>query len=382
MQKIKEITVFFPGESDKINSWSNVPFFFTENLIAKGIKINRVDISVSSKYDKLYNSTLCRVWRKIYPNTTWSYSRSFIHFQALRRRIKKAVKIYPNADLNVFIASYAFPLKSFGNIPSIALGDWTLEYTIDYFQKRKPDLLEKFAINRETRQIDAADMIVSLFPGRAKELQEKQHNRHIYYLGNVVNSLIVPDENEVLELKKSSNDILFIGRSKYKEGADVLIEAFIQLKKNNPDLNLHIIGLTDSDFTDLPKDVHCYGYLDKGNDIERELYYNLLKRAKVFVNTTPQWGTFSASLEAMHFYCPVIVYPYDEFINTFGNEMQASIFCNNNKEDLLAALNSVVNNTLYEEKCRIAHESVEDFKWEMYINKFLTTANAVLQDRI
>jgi hypothetical protein len=47
MIKIKEITVFTIGDSKKMSTWSNVPFFFTETLISKGVKVNRVDIGQS-----------------------------------------------------------------------------------------------------------------------------------------------------------------------------------------------------------------------------------------------------------------------------------------------------------------------------------------------
>ena len=50
--------------------------------------------------------------------------------------------------------------------------------------------------------------------------------------------------------------------------------------------------------------------------------YEPFKKAKVFINTTPKWAAFSASIEAMYFYIPVVVTPYDEFTKTFGEHIE------------------------------------------------------------
>ena len=109
-----------------------------------------------------------------------------------------------------------------------------------------------------------------------------------------------------------------------------MLEAFNILKVNYPSLSLHFIGLTESQIGNVIKDVYCYGYLDKGDEKQRELYYHLLKEAKIFVNTTPKWSAFSASIEAMYFYTPVIIPSYDEFVETFGNDFLGGAFCDDN----------------------------------------------------
>jgi len=64
MSKIKELTIFTSGDSGKISTWSNIPYFFTQTLLSKGIKINRVNISPSIFFSKFFNLTIYLVIKK------------------------------------------------------------------------------------------------------------------------------------------------------------------------------------------------------------------------------------------------------------------------------------------------------------------------------
>src|SRR5262249_22085434 len=96
-----------------------------------------------------------------------------------------------------------------------------------------------------------------------------------------------------------------------------------------------------------------------------------MKDAKIFVNTTPKWGAFSATLEAMYFYTPVIVTPYKEFVETFGMKIGFGWYCKNNSLDLCAKIKKILNCPSYDRLCINAHELVKDFTWSAYIDKML-----------
>ena len=292
---IEEVTVFVTGDSSKISTWSNVPFFFTEALISKGIKVNRVNISPSPICKKFYRP-FGKLIRIIYRTTSYNYARSYIHFKNVRFRIKKAINQYPNSDVFLFFG-FSFSSADLTKKPTVLFGDWTYDHHFRYFLMKEPDFFERQSVKREDAQINNSSLIISLFPGVAEYMKKRYINDNIHYLGNVINSLYQVSEDNLLKIKKKSNKILFIGRNKYLDGAKTLIRAFVLLKRKYKDLTLHFIGIETSDFENLPNGVYCYGYLDKANDADRDLYYNLLKEAKVFVNTTPQWGAFSASIE-------------------------------------------------------------------------------------
>jgi glycosyltransferase involved in cell wall biosynthesis len=171
--------------------------------------------------------------------------------------------------------------------------------------------------------------------------------------------------------------LLFVGSRKYLAGAKCLVSAFDLLIKEYPNLSLDIIGMSDSDFGNLPNGVNCHGYLDKGKDNERGLYYSLLHNAAVFVNTTPKWCAFSAAVEAMYFYTPVIVTPIDELVETFGTNIGFGSYCADNSVELLCAnIRDILNHPSYKTLCINAHEAVKQFTWSAYIDKMLEIMKA------
>src|SRR5689334_19346431 len=95
---IKEVTVFSLGDSRRISTWSNVPYFFTQTLLAKNVKVNRVDLGLGF-CGKVLNKTLRQVAGFVSKGESdYDYSRTALHYRAVKRRIREAVDAYPDAD--------------------------------------------------------------------------------------------------------------------------------------------------------------------------------------------------------------------------------------------------------------------------------------------
>jgi glycosyltransferase involved in cell wall biosynthesis len=370
MKKLKEVTVFTNGDSSQISTWSNVPYFFTETLLSMGIKVNRVDISASPELEIWFNRIFYRILSKINKNTSYSYFRSLTNFVSTRNKISKAVEKYQNSEADIFI-TFSFSSIGLTRKPIIQFCDWTYGYELEHFLVRSPDFFEKQAVRREDSQIIGSDLIFCLFPSVAEYMKRTYPGKNINYLGNVINSLYEVSEDD-MSTKSISNSLLFVGSKKYIEGAKALILAFQDLKYDYPLLSLNIIGMQSSDFVSLPKDVFCHGYLDKGDTRQRELYYKIFKGAKIFINTTPKWGAFSASIEAMYFYTPVIVTPYSEFVNTFGQDIPFGHYCETNSVSLIKEkILDILHNNSYQQLCFDAHDAVKEFTWNAYIGKIV-----------
>src|SRR5215213_5781294 len=104
MKEIRELTVYSHGDSTKISTWSNVPYFFTETLLSKGIKVNRVNINPSPFPEKIYDGIVWRVLNKLTRKHHFStYLRTLVNYIDVKRRIKKAVKTYPDSDAHIFL---------------------------------------------------------------------------------------------------------------------------------------------------------------------------------------------------------------------------------------------------------------------------------------
>ena len=60
--------------------------------------------------------------KKRYPNTSYDYYRSLIHYRNLRRRIRQAINQYPNADTHIFLA-FGFPSFGLSRKTTVQFGD-------------------------------------------------------------------------------------------------------------------------------------------------------------------------------------------------------------------------------------------------------------------
>ncbi len=371
MKEIKEITVYTSGDSEDITTWSNIPYFFTKTLLEKGIKINRVDIGPSTFLNAFYNLTCWNIIKIINKKTTYTYFRTLINFIDTRFKIRKAIKEYPNADLNVFL-TFSFSAAGLTDKPSILICDWTYEHYFNYFEKRNPDWLERASIRRENDMIERSELIFPLFPGITENMLSRFKNKNIYYLGYIINSMNEMAEPEIIQLKKNSYDLLFVGDKKYLEGANNLAEAFSKLRSEIPELLLHIVGLGEKDLNRHHEGVYCYGYLNKSIDSDREIYYFLFRRARIFINTTNKWGAFSATIEAMYFYTPVIVSPYEEFIRSFGKEIKFGRYCESNDPAIIQErIKEILNHESFSDLCLNSHEAVRSFTWADYTDRMM-----------
>ena len=208
-------------------------------------------------------------------------------------------------------------------------------------------------------------------------MQSRYPGKKISYLGNVINSLHEVSIDDIT-IKNNSHSLLFVGSKKYIEGAKALIAAFKILKETYSLLKLDIIGIEASNFESLPADITCYGYLNKGNSAEREIYYNIFRNARVFINTNPKWSAFSASIEAMYFYTPVIITPYDEFLKTFGQNIDFGYYCEENNSILIKdKILTILQHTSYKQLCINANNAVKDFTWQAYVDKMIEKIEAL-----
>ena len=247
MDEIKEVTVFTLGDSTRLSTWSNVPYFFTETLKSKGVGVNRVDLSPPTVIDWIYRRIILRMLRMIYPDTTSEYFRTFAHAIVVRWRIHRADRAFRHSEANIFL-TFSFSSAGISEKPSVQFCDWPYEYYLKKFVRRSPDPVEETSIARENRRIESSQLVLSLFPSVAEEMKRRYRNKHIYYLGNVINALLPPgNKDDALQAKRISRKLLFIGAKKYLEAAAHLVDAFTILAKEYPGLELDIVGLSRDD---------------------------------------------------------------------------------------------------------------------------------------
>lgn len=373
----KNITVFSCGDSNDISTWSNVPYLFTKTLEEKGVAVNRVDISPSKCVNKIFNTAsfvLCK--RMLHLKACPEFHRTFLHRFITYRRIKKATKKYPDSELNLFL-SFAF-LNPYSLKPNVLWCDWT-DATVIERLGRKPMWYERLSLRHEERVIKGADLVFSLFPQCAENMQTTYSRKVLYLKQNVVNTVWNKkiELKEIIKQRQASHKILFIGNHLYKAGALRLINAFKQLKDTEPHLSLHIIGMTSHELP-IVEDMHCYGYLHKNIPKERALYYSLLTHCTCLVNPTEGWAGYSSCIEAMYYGSPIIVSPYDDFVSEFGRNIDFGFYCH--KDDLEEQILSVIHNENYADLCQSAYEKVKNYTWENYVDVFCESVHSELKN--
>ncbi|EKN11145.1 glycosyltransferase [Parabacteroides johnsonii] len=384
--KVKEVTVFSEGDSLDLNCWSNVPYLFTKTLEKRGLIVNRVNI-YSNKYIRktVWKYLIVPVLSLFYKGNIYTFEQTYFNRFLTRLKIRRSLAKYKNSDLNIYM-SYAYLENS--KQPNVLFSDWTSEYVLRYRLNRMPFSIEEAYLKIQRNNIERADIVISLFPDIAEKMKKMYGDRSICYLGqNVINNVYKGDFicSEILSKKKDSNILLFVGRKNYLDGANMLIRVFLLLKTIYPNLELHIVGLSQKDFVNgqVSKDngIYCYGYLDKASVKENHLYYDLLLKAKVFINPTPLWGGYSSTVEAMYFYNPIIVSNYSSFTDTFGEMIDFGYYVNDNSDDnLYNCICNLMECENYDILCLNSHERVKDFTWERFTDRFLEQVSGLKRE--
>lgn len=372
--EVQKITVFTEGNASSLKTWSNVPYFFTQTLIEQGYNVNKVDISAWNLVRKIYNHSINKILSTLFPTQAYQFERSGLYNYLVERKIERYVKSDNSSDLYIFM-TFTFYNK-WNSVPSVIFSDWSYDYYIRERCKREPYFFEKRYLKKQIQSFQNATLTISLFKGCADYIKKQVPEANVQFQGgNVINSLfqgIMDDERWILN-KRNKIRLLFIGMKKYKEGADLLIQSFSILKNKYPDAELHIIGMNKGDFQNIPDSVYCYGYLRKDDPAECRRYYELLISATLFVNPTKEWAGYSSTIEAMYFYTPVVISPYQEFVREFGEKI--SFGCYNqtfSKECLCSNMEKILTDKLlYSSMCLAANNMVRSYTWDEYMKRLM-----------
>ena len=376
----KEILVFTQGDSSLVKTWSNVPYFFTSTLEKKGYIVHRVNTERFRLFTRCINKTM----RVVFKSVTIDVHTMKIYRKFVNKIMEKAIIKYPNSALIISMDFNYSGAQITKDIPSLIYCDWTYEYLITQIQNRKPNIIERRTIALQNKQVEISNYVIALFPGVCEYMKKIYKNKNIYYIGNVINSDLYDVKETTIDEKLKSLSIVFIGGYKYKAAAEALIKAIELYNKNNDEsVKLDIIGMKQMGF-EVNEFTKWYGYLDKNNPNQKKLYYDIIRKSKVCINTYEQWAGFSSLVEAMYFYTPIITFPFGEMVETFGEKIEFGYYCKKNDALLIYNYISKIfkqDNKEYINMCLDAHKQVKDFTWSRYIDKLLEIAELKLYEK-
>lgn len=370
----REITVYSYGDANSKKTWSNVPYFLTKTFENKGYIVNKVNTQPNKIISRIWNALVLRVIKIFIKDSTYTYDRTPFYRSYVKRLMKKTVNKYNNTDIFISI-SFSYHPKEFTSRKVFMFCDWTYDYYFEHFKKRTPDFFERQEITNQHELQKSVDGMFVLFPDVAKYVSQQAFCKNVYYLGNVINSEKYEMTSDTLVRKNKNKNIVFIGSIKYIEGLKVLVETIENLSKKYSDIRLDVIGITEKQFNfDENTNIHFWGYLNKSFDEDNKTYYDIVNNARVFVNTTPEWASFSAILDVMYHYTPIITSRYRSFEQTFGREINFGSYCENDKMQLENKIEEVIkmDSSQYESICKNARKAVSPFSWDKYVDKMIS----------
>lgn len=372
------ILAFSFGDPNLPKTWSGVPYYSIKAMENKGHEVFGYDIRPDNRFSKF----LIRITNKFFRfvlgrQTLFTVEMLPIMKKYYIRKVKSIYSKHKNIDLIVYY-SYSIPSCEGIDIPCVLFCDFTGEYAIHYIQKRKIKWYEKKIISSQDQLMKAADRIVSLFPNAADHYSQYYNRNDIRRIpGHIINSDIYDlNSDSIIKQKIKSNNLLFIGRKNYRNGALCLINAVKKYNciNTNNKLNLTIIGMGKNELNIDNENIELLGYLDKGDVEQRKIYYNRISNAKIIINTTKNWGGISSVVESMYFYTPVITTAYQEFVEIFGNSIDFGMYSKAEDEDeLYSLIESFINldKTSYTNMCNAAHNRVNDYSWPSIIETII-----------
>lgn len=373
MSKKKEVILFTYGDANNAATWSNVPYYFANALEKKGFIVRKVNIKKFGLIQKIVNKTI-KIFNK---KTCMAFERTWISSKISKMVMKKAIRKYPDSICNI-VTNFNISPGSMSNNKSIIFSDWTFEYLIEHFNNRRPGYFEEKEIQRQNKEIESSDYVISLFPQVCEYMKKRYTNNNIMYLGNVIN-MSMDEEQDHKNMERFSSDyILFIGRKKYIDSAENVAKALEVYNANAyKKVKLYIIGMNRNDLNYCNDYVKCFGYINKTQTESKNLYYDLILNSKCCINTSDVWAGFSSIVEMMYNYTPVITSKYSEFVKTFGEEIDFGIYCENKVKSIVGAIKYIENldENEYEKMQIKAHNAVKGFSWDEYMDNIIESCN-------
>ena len=341
-------------------------------------EVVRVNIALedSNRFAWFFIKSYNKIYRTLFKDGLFTAGRWPVFQKLVRKKMKKALEQHPDADLLVSF-DFSNSISDLTDVKTLLFCDWTIEYLIRYIKKREPTKWEEKLIAEQNRTIDHADYVVSIFPNAKEFMQSRTKNQIRFYDGYVINAMAeLPPVAEMTRERFASRNILFIGSKKYHDSAAVLIAAVKRYHASHPKaapFSVHVIGMTDSQ---LPREdfVTCYGYLNKDNARQNELYARLLKEAKFLVNTQTMLGGASSIIEVLHYGLPVLVTETPDLDKLLGTNIDFGVYCQENSvEDVYQSIEKIesLSSDEYEAMSLQAEKAVQNYTWDAYMDRLL-----------
>lgn len=283
------INLFTVGDASDVSTWSNLPYFLSEAMLAHSVTVRRINLIPERRlmywvYRRLHHKIDGLSKRLLDRPRPTDLFRDPLARKLINRQIRRAMTEHPAADFNFFF-TYSYSSKPYSATPTVHLGDICYQHAMR--DRGLPiRARDERAIANEKANLSGASLVLGTNKPCCDFL--RQHYgvagaRKL--LGGINLDWQAPDDvPEYLNGKWASRRVLFIGRGVHKRGVDLLVQAFERFNQGRAEpFGLTLVGINAGEIGALPSGVDCIGYLNKNDPAGLARYTALLESATMFV---------------------------------------------------------------------------------------------------
>jgi glycosyltransferase involved in cell wall biosynthesis len=376
-----KINLFCWGDSNDINTWSNVPYFLSRTLISRNIDVRRFNLipPAGLTYQSLafFNRCRNRAARLLGLRRRPIFRMPVLH-RLVNSELAKTSRSLEDADLNLFL-TFSFSSIRYSDVPAALYSDRTYEQHLEE-EGIRPSWADRLLIRWETRNLQNAQYVFTMNQACLEFIRDRYGVRSpqllkagINLIGNDFSNI-----NALIARKEAARSILFIGRGYYQRGVDVLLAAFRRFNEIFSNLfTLHLVGLTDDELPESQPHVICHGYLRKDHPGEYQQYMDLLASARLFVFPMRPGPIAVALREALWMCTPVILTNVPNASDRVQDGKNGILASKADPEEIADWMSVLVSNDeLWRRMATYARESVKNETWDATIDRLLDVVGA------
>jgi glycosyltransferase involved in cell wall biosynthesis len=377
------INLFTHGDCQDINTWSNLPYYFSNALEAQNVQINRINLI---PWEYLRYRLFCRwtsgceqVYRLLGRKSQQDPFRTKTNYLLTNEKLRAVLSRFHDVDLNLFL-TFSFSSYTYAAIPAVHYCDRTYEHFLEDCG-RAASRRDRMLIDVERRNLENAELVLTTNQACTDFLNSRYDVKRLVTLkGGMNTDAAEPNVEDLIAQKERSKHLLFIGRGVHSRGVDILIRAFrIFNADHHGQFNLHVVGVSRSelplDLQTITDNIRFYPYLDRGAPEQRDTYNELIRNARLFV-LPMRPGPLPNVLQEVQFYCtPVIISNVTDALDgmTEGYNFVRSL----QSEDFAREMTALIADTgKWRESARGAHNSVKKCTWSRTAETFVEIVNA------
>jgi glycosyltransferase involved in cell wall biosynthesis len=278
------VNLFTWGDSNDINTWSNLPYFFARALVSRNVDVRRFNLmppmGLIHRAMDLLNSTLNRAASRcgLCPRPLF---RVPAFHTLVNYHLRKTCRRFQDTDLNLFL-TFSFSSYRYSHASVAHYCDRTYEHTLAE-RGMHPTFLDRRLIWMEKQNLLNANYVFNLNRACLEFVRDRYGVPRPLLLSAGINlgEGDFPDPRALIARKEASRDILFIGRGHHHRGVDILLKAFERFNEElSEPFTLHLVGVQ---LPTPPAHVVVHEYLRKDNPAQYRQYLELLASARLFV---------------------------------------------------------------------------------------------------